>query len=659
MKKRVITFKLTFRILAGFLMFYFIGTFNSYALVRLPKLVGDNMVLQRNVSLNIWGWADKGEKVTVKFLNQELTTVADKDGNWSVKLLPIKEGGPYEMILTGKNVIKLYNILIGDVWLCSGQSNMEMALKAISIDEARYEIENANYPMIHFLNIEKNPSYTPSDDVTTTGWTECKPQTVRNFSALGYFFGRELYKKYQIPIGLIEAAYGGSSAEQWTSAEGLKEFPEFDTDFKKYILNDKQKTEAKKKYESELKLWLSEVEKKDLAFRRGELWNDNNFDTIDWKKMLFPGLWTDNVLPGFDGIVWFRKELEITKQQAGKDLVLFLAQIIDKDRTWFNGLEVGALNFYTINRKYVVPGHLVKEGKNVITIRMISNSWAGGIWGVNDDIYALSGDQKISLAGEWLFKSSESTTNLPKQPEASYEVVTYPSTLYNSAIHPIQKYAIKGAIWYQGESNAGMAEQYGKLFPAMIADWRKQWGIGNFPFLFVQLANWGNGGNNWPLLREAQTKSLSSPNTGMALAIDIGDTKDIHPKNKKEVGRRLASVAMKEVYNENIICYGPMYQSMAIEGNKIRIKFNNLGSGLCSLRSEPLTNFTIAGDDKNFVPANAFLEGNSIVVVSDKVSKPVAVRYAWHTDPQGITFYNFIGFPAVPFRTDNWTEQTK
>jgi sialate O-acetylesterase len=445
MEKIVTTFKLNLRIFAAFLLFSFINTFNSYAIVKLPKLVGDNMVLQRNVSLNIWGWADKGEKVSVKILEQELTTVADKDGKWFVKLLPIKEGGPYEMVVTGKNVIKLSNILIGDVWLCSGQSNMEMALKAIYSDEARYEIENANYPMIHFLNIEKNPSYTPSEDVTTTGWTECKPQTIRNFTAVGYFFGRELYKKYQIPLGLIEAAYGGSSAEQWTSTEGLKEFPEFDTDLKKYILSDKQETEAKKKYDTELKLWLSEVEKNDLAFRKGELWYDNNFDTNDWKKMLLPGLWTDNVMPGFDGIVWFRKELEITKQQSGKDLTLYLAQIIDKDRTWFNGVEVGALNSFKISRKYVVPGNLVKEGKNIITIRMISNNWAGGIWGVNDDIYALTDNQNISLAGEWLFKCSESTANLPKQPEVSYEVETYPSTLYNSAIHPIQKFAIKGA----------------------------------------------------------------------------------------------------------------------------------------------------------------------------------------------------------------------
>jgi len=458
--------------------------------VRLPQIFSDGMVLQRNQPIAVWGWADPGEQVKVNLNSQRQETTADADGKWKLTLSPEEAGGPFQLVVSGKNTLTLSDVLIGEVWICSGQSNMEWIVA--NSNNAEQEIAKANYPQIRHVKIPRITAGEPLDDIEESlEWEEANPQNVGDFTAVGYFYARELHKELNVPIGLINTSWGGTMVETWISKEALKK----DKNLKKAVLA----------YEN-------------------------------------------------------------------------------------------------------TPADTVRKNTN------------------------------------------------PNR---------YPTLLFNAMINPLIPYTVKGAIWYQGESNAGRAYEYRTSFPMMITDWRKRWGLGDFPFYFVQLASFKAAGgtsatgSTWAELREAQHLTLSLPRTGEAVTIDIGTTNDIHPRNKQDVGKRLAAVALHDSYGRDVVYSGPEYKKHKTSGNQVTIHFDHVGGGLTTHGADEVIGFEIAGADQRFYPAEAKIEGETIVVSSSSVSKPKAVRYAWADDPGTSNLFNNEGFPASPFRTDNWTPVTK
>ena len=629
--------------------------------VTLPALVSDNMVLQRNAKINLWGWGDVDEKITIEFQKKQTVAHADKDGKWKVVLEPLLAGGPYEMVIKGKNTIAIHNILIGDVWLASGQSNMEFMLK--NVNNATEEIETADYPDIRLFTVQKKFAFQPERDVVSSGWRFCSPQTVDSFSAVAYFFGRELYKRYKVPIGLIHTSWGGTVAEAWTSAEGVKQFPEFAQEAENISAVSMGDYDAYKKKKAD---WLKAFGTTDRGRgNEGLSWADVKVNTSDWKTMVQPRNWYGYpVLKGYSGIVWFRKEINVPAEAVGKPIEISLGIILWKDSAFFNGQFIGESTGVDKKRKYMVPGELVKAGRNVIAVRITGVSDFGGMVDAPAELYMKVGDNKLPLTGEWLYKTGPDISSIPDLnglPSFFEMMPQTPTVLYNAMLAPLIPYSIKGVIWYQGESNADdmdEAKQYYTLFPAMIENWRRQWGY-DLPFLFVQLAGYQPDDANpadypWAHLREAQYKTLSLPNTGMATAIDIGEEKDIHPKNKQDVAKRLALAAEKFAYHENIVYSGPTYKTMIVEGDQVHLSFDNTGSGLwVKDKYGYIHGFAIAGPDKNFVWARAYQDGNNVIVHSDRVKQPIAIRYNWGNSPDG-NLYNKENLPAVPFRTDVW-----
>lgn len=646
--------------LKPFLLFIMIlagSVLQSHANVRLPKLVGNNMVLQRDTTIPIWGWADPGEKVTVHFLKQKRTTTAGKDGKWHIDLKPVKAGGPYEMLIKAKNEIRLTNILIGDVWLASGQSNMEWPLIS-TVNNFKEEIAAANYPEIRLFTVEKAVASRPLSDISGSEWAVCSPETIGNFSAVAYFFGRKLHKDLDIPIGLINSSWGGTPAEAWTDLALVKTFPRYAEAAQKLADSPIEINEAIKDFNRKRAAWFEKNGADRGYLADGRTWADPDVKTEDWGTMALPALWEQpGILPDFDGVVWFRKELVLTEEEANAPLVLHLARIDDEDITYFNGSEIGRTSVYDQLRVYSVPQELVKPGVNVITVRVNDTGGGGGIYSDPHELYAAMGSKNKSLTGDWHYKTAIDTAGMPKFP-LSFAPQYSPTTLYNAMIAPLVPYAIKGTIWYQGESNALRAYEYEKLFPAMISGWRQSWGY-DFPFLYVQLANFMHdleepGDYEWAELRDAQTKTLALPQTGMAVTIDIGDPDDIHPRNKQDVGKRLALAALKVAYGKDIVYSGPQFESIAVEGDKIRIRFTHIGSGLdIRDRYGYIKGFAIAGADKKFRWAKGYVDGNDIILYNDKIEKPAEVRYNWSNNPDG-NVYNKEGLPAIPFRTDNF-----
>jgi sialate O-acetylesterase len=652
-------------------LFTIVGCFLSAspttADVKLPAVISDNMVLQQKTKAPIWGWARPGEKVSIKpswQRQKETVAKADEDGKWMAKIDTPKAGGPYTLTVKGDNTITLTNVLVGEVWICSGQSNMQMELKASSpwskgVFNFETEIATANYPDIRLFTVKQEIADEPKEDCTGS-WSKCSPETVAGFSGTAYFFARKLYKELGIPFGLIHTSWGGTPAEAWTSAEFLKRMPYFAEILERMETDDTE--QLQKEYHKELNKWWADFESVDLG-QKGTMdgWENPDLDDFDWKTMVIPVLWESAGLEGFDGSVWFRKDVQVPESWAGKDATLELGPIDDMDITWVNGKQVGIHNelAWSTPRKYKISASVLKPGTNVIAVQVIDTGGGGGIYGEPGQIKLKTADsssETISLTGDWKYKVGLNLKDfraMPLSPNIAKNQNT-PTMLYNGMLSPLIPYGIRGAIWYQGESNTGRAYQYRELFPLMIKNWRHDWSQGDFPFYYVQIAPFSYGTEYiCPELQEAQFMTLSLPNTGMAVTQDIGNVVDIHPRNKQHVGRRLALWALAKTYGcKDLVYSGPRYKSMKVEGDKIRLFFEHVGGGLMA-KGGDLTHFTIAGSDRKFVEAKASIDNNTVVVYSEKVNKPAAVRFAW-SNTAVPNFFNMEGLPASSFRTDDW-----
>lgn len=637
------------RIYISTLLMLFVVT--AFAKVKLPNTISDNMMIQRDKPVSVWGWADSGERVTVSLNGQTMKTKAGKDKIWEVQLPAMPYGGPYEMTVQGNtNTIVLKNILIGDIWVCGGQSNMEWLMQ--DVRNADYEIKNANCPTIRLLHISRAMSNKPELDVDTSGWMECTSQTVPRFTAVGYFFARELQKEIDVPIGLISSSWGGTVVETWTSMEEMGKIPGYAERVK--MMRDPG---FYHKFEKKDQPDIYQVLESDKGL--SEKWYLPETNITKWKETHLPGMWGGMRIYG-DGVIWFRKEFDLTAEQAKEPIVISLGAIDDWDVTYLNGQEIGKMDSYNTPREYIVSPERLKVGRNVLVVKAVNHTGDGGFTGEMKQMYCLTANECIPLAGDWKYRVSqiiETTETLGPN--------SYPSLLYNAMLAPLTKFPIKGTIWYQGESNSGDAYRYRSLFPNMIRDWRKQWKYAEMPFYWVQLANFMKsaeepGQSDWAELRESQHLTLELPYTGEALAIDIGETEDIHPRNKQDVGHRLALNALAKTYGKEVEFSGPEYQSMKIDGNRIILTFNHIAQGLVAKdKYGYLKGFTIAGADQKFVYAQAAIKGNTIVVSSDEVENPVAVRYAWADNPIDANLYNSVGLPASPFRTDTWKVRTQ
>ncbi len=629
----------------------FLLSASLFGQLSVSKLFSDNAVLQRNIKVPIWGTAKPGSTVEIDLHNFNIALQVGKNGKWKFSMPAMEAGGPHTLTISSNTEKKVFkNILIGDVWLCSGQSNMEWTVQ--NSNNPAIEIANATDSNIRHFKVPLSNSFLPKDTLAGGNWEVCSPETAGNFSAVGYYFARELRKHQDVPVGLLNSSWGGSRIEPWMRAEvlGYKNAEEASDIVQEYMNSVEAKTIAR------LEKLIGKLPKEDLGMKEDfAFWASENYNHSSWKTMELPGHWESKGYPDLDGVVWYRKEIYLTKAETKTELQLSLGSIDDSEKTYLNGHLIGETKGYNVDRNYTIPAKHLNAGANIITIRVYDGGWGGGLNGACKKLYYESSKGKTSLCGEWHFNIGKVELNNAVMPNQMHTL------LYNHMIHPILDFPIKGALWYQGESNAGIedAQKYNKQFETMITDWRKLWNCGNFPFLWVQLANWQKEeeaptDTGWARLREAQSQTLSVPNTAQAVIIDIGETDDIHPRNKQDVGLRLALGARKIAYNEDIVHAGPVYKSLEVKGNKIYLSFDLFGSSLKSKNGDTLQSFAIAGSDQKFYWAKAEIEGDKIVVHNADVSNPVAVRYAWENNPLKANLYNKEDIPASPFRTDDW-----
>lgn len=652
------------------------STIFASAEVKMLPLFTDNMVVQQQADVPFWGEAKPGKtvKLTASWSKEEYSTTADAStGAWRINVKTPVAGGPYTITISDGKKLTLSNVLVGEVWICSGQSNMEMQVEGWGrVNNYKQELADANnYPNIRLIQVKNDMSPNKRSKFETKngeGWRVCSGAEVANFSACGYFFGREIHQTQNVPVGLIDTSWGGTIIEAWTSEEALKTVPEMANDLK--ILEGMPDTAEgrRAKYLKDIESWKQLIEDKDDGYNNGVAsWASPDYVDRGWDSMHMPSIVQHNGLPGFNGIVWLRRTIDIPANWAGKELTLELGAIDDADFTYFNGVEVGHTDNWMAPRTYKIPASAVKAGKAVITIRLIDTGGDGGMTAGDSTVkLRLDNNNTIALAGDWKYKAAVNLRDLPQQPADASFNPNVPAFLYNAMLYPLAPFTIKGAIWYQGESNAPKAYMYRDLMPLMINDWRKLWGY-NFPFYMVQLANFMSPQNGpeesaWAELREAQTRTLVLENTGMAVTIDIGEEKDIHPKNKQEVGHRLALQARQQTYGERIVAQGPMYAGHRIVGNEVHVffrnGFNRNGTTMKTSDGGEIRGFEVAGVDHKFHTATARFDRRGIVVSCPEVPEPVAVRYGWANNPN-CNLYNEAGLPAVPFRTDDWKGITR
>lgn len=633
------------------IVMFFIQSNGVFSQIKLPKLISDGVVLQRNEKVKIWGWAAPKEKIKLEFNTKTFATEADKEGNWAILLPAQKAGGPYEMVLKASNEIKVKDILFGDVWICSGQSNMELPMERVKEKYGEIIKNSKNDNIRQFLVPDKYDFKQPQTDLDSGNWLSANPENVLQFSAVAYFFAKEINEKTQVPIGLINTALGGSPVESWMSEGALKAFPKAFDEAQKFKNDDliKQIEDSDKKRNDD---WYALINASDKGLLdKNEQWNQANIDDNNWSKMAIPGYWAEQSIGKVNGAVWFRKEINVPKSMVGKPAKLFMGRIVDQDFVYVNGEFVGTTGYQYPPRRYEVKSTVLKEGKNTIAVRVINNSGSGGFV-LEKPYYLAVGNDTIDLKGEWKYKLGVEMKPLQGPTFIRWK----PEGLYNAMIAPLLNLKIKGVLWYQGESNTGNPFGYKEAFSTMITDWRTKWGQGNFLFLFVQLTNYMEEypeprESNWAALRQSQLETLSVPNTGMAVTIDVGEWNDIHPLNKEDVGKRLALQAQKIAYHEkNGIASSPAPKKYSFTKDHVMISFKDIGKGLMSKGGSELKYFSISNDGENFVWAKAQLIGNQLKVWNDSISNPIVVRYAWADNPQGANLFSKDGLPATPFQ---------
>ncbi|MCB9294108.1 MAG: 9-O-acetylesterase [Lewinellaceae bacterium] len=622
------------------------------AQLSLPRFFTDHMVLQRHQPIKVWGRAEAGAKVKVRLSVLESTTTANTEGKWLVTLPIMGAGGPHVLSASsGDQTITLNDVLIGDVWFCSGQSNMYWPVHLS--DNAAAEIAAADHPQIRLLTVPNLMDTRLREDTGFTRWAPCQPSTIPLFSAVAYYFGRQLHQELGVPIGLIDATWGGTRIESWMSPFSLLDDPELGPAIQSTFGMDLQS--AMDSIRQAILLWEAQIDPLDAGLAGnwqapGDYWND-------WASMNLPIPWEYAGLPGVDGVVWYKKTVELPAGQLAGPATLSLGPIDDSDITYINGVEVGS-TFKNINqpRLYPISSGILQPGPNTITIRVKDHGYRGGFWGSAAALSLYTGQETIPLAGEWKYQAG--TPALAGRP-VQIDPNALPSVLYNAMVHPFTAMPIRGVAWYQGESNTGQPYYYRDRFLQFINDWRSRWGDSSLPFVFVQLANFRQPPlspqeSGWATIRESQALGLSLPNTGMAVAIDLGDPDNIHPGNKQDVGYRLSLCARAMAYGENLVYSGPVYRSLTIEDGTILIEFNHCGGGLASIHGrDKLRGFAIAGEDGRFSWAEAEIRSPcQVAVYSSQVSDPRYVRYAWSDNPGELDLYNADGLPAAPFRTD-------
>ena len=625
------------------------------AALRLPKIFGDGMVVQRNAPVTVWGWAPAGSAVRATIAGRSATATADAGGRWKATLPALAAGGPHELaVAQGGNRIVLHDVLVGDVWVASGQSNMEFHVEQAT--NATAEIAAAGDPRLREFTVPESWSTEPQADVASGSWEPANPRTVGHFSAVAYFFARELRREVGVPVGIIHTSWGGSNIETWMSgrAQGI-------TAAGMAAIQERERARSDS-MRNALAARLGALPAVDSGMVEGRApWAAPELDEARWQPISVPGVWEGQGYDGLDGVAWYRTAFDLTADEARRGITIGLGMIDDNDITWINGVEVGRTEGYTKVRTYTVPAPALRAGRNVLAVRVEDGTGGGGIYGLPETVFLEAGGARRAFPGPWKLR-----VGAVRMGEDGQRINKIPTVLYNRMIHPILQLPIKGVIWYQGESNANDDEQaaaYRAQFAGLISSWRREWtgGTGAFPFIWAQLPNFGApdsvppASSGWAILRESQAAALSLPATGQAVTIDVGEAGDIHPRNKQDVGHRMALVARRLVYGQPVESSGPTYLRHTVAGNRVSIEFAHARGGLVNRGGgSELSGFAIAGADRRWMWARARVEGNRVVVWSDAVPNPVAVRYARSNGPLGLTLYNREGLPAAPFRTDTW-----
>lgn len=624
--------------------------------LKLSSILSDGMVLQRNKKVTIWGQCGARQAVQISWLGRTYSSESDHNGQWQVEVDEMEAGGPHNMTITvdGETVKVIQDILIGEVWVLGGQSNMQLPI-ARTLDLLADEVKDVELPHIRQFTVPQAYHFHgPQEELPQSQWIKAVGQDVMQFSGAGFYFARELYRTYGVPIGLILTAIGGTPIEAWTSEPTLRKLGGFE-ELLDQLKDDAYVAATIKQDEERAGQWYRTLQENDLGIQHQ--WQNDPGNPSEWHDFEFPAWWKGSELEHVRGAVWFRKEIDVPESMLQGDAKLMMGTIVDADDTYVNGQHVGSTPYRYPPRRYKVPSGLLRPGKNVITVRVITTHNAGSF--IPGHPYKLvAGGQELELSGIWQYRVGAKIGQLAPQTFFQY----MPAGVYNSMMAPLRHYKMQGVLWYQGESNSGQPEGYNRKFRALVQDWRALWGGEPFPFIFTQLPNFdGDTGpkvdepSTWPDMREEQRRGLTVPNTAMAVTIDIGEHNDLHPQDKKTLGERLALCARKLAYGEDIVYSGPLYASMSTVGETVHLRFDHVGSGLVA-RGGELGGFTICGPDGVFVPAQAEIVGDTVIVSSEHVREPQHVRYAWADNPADANLYNREGLPASPFTTE---EQNK
>ncbi|MDA0934514.1 MAG: 9-O-acetylesterase [Planctomycetota bacterium] len=628
------------------------------AQLQLSPVFGSHMVLQRETEAPFFGRTTPGAAIEVRPSwsgGKVFTGRAGADGRFSVRVATPEASGPHTVVIAAGNFVqRLEDVLIGEVWVCSGQSNMDWSIRESANPEQ--EKAGADHPRIRLLQVADQASAGPQESCRAE-WQVCTPDTAYNFSAIGYSYARALQRELGVPVGVISSDWGGTPAEAWTTAEALAEFDEFREEVEELQAMGRDAEAAEARYARAVDAWKDEVAAMDPGFAGSDHpvgWAVPRLDDETWEEVVLPAKWSETGLGSFDGTVWYRKDVEIPANWAGRDLILELGPIDDDEQTWFAGASVGATDGWNVARRYRIPGRLVRPGATNVTVRAHDTNGEGGFGGKPEDMRLRVADMdgaSIGLAGGWKFRRGLDQKEVPARPRAPRPHSHAPSALYNGMIAPLVPFAVRGAIWYQGESNVGRAAQYERLFPAMITSWRDAWGQGDFPFYFVQIAPYQYKKGEGPAeIRDAQRKTLTAvPNVGMAVTMDVGNPRDIHPKNKVAVAERLARWALHQTYGKaDVVPSGPLVREAKAEGSKLRVTFDH-ATGLSTRDGKAPSHFEVAGEDGVFHPATAAVDDEAVLVESAAVAAPAWVRYGWGEADEP-NLQNAEGLPASSFR---------